>query len=126
MSNPRQRSLFTMGRLGQAYVACRKEGVAYGKCMAIASNLVVEKGCCDKEFQVLKQCATLQVMSDYSIFYRSHLIGMFYVFVLNIHQLAQENAEEKIETSLHRKQHCIVRILPCDCCQYSTFKIANE
>ena len=65
MSKPRQRTLFTMGRLGEAYVKCRREGVAYGKCISIAANLVVEKGCCEKEFQILKQCVTLQVCLTY-------------------------------------------------------------
>jgi len=61
MSAPRQRTLFTVGRLGEAYMKCRHEGLAYGRCMSIAANLVVEKGCCDKEFQILKQCVTLQL-----------------------------------------------------------------
>ena len=61
MSSGKQRTLFTMGRLGDAYVKCRREGLAYGKCMAISHNLAVTKGCCDKEFQHLKHCVALQV-----------------------------------------------------------------
>ena len=61
MSNPRRRTLFSIGRLGEAYVKCRKEGVEYGRCVSVAVNLNLEKDTCAKQFGVLKNCVSLQV-----------------------------------------------------------------
>ena len=59
--DPKRRTLFTVGKLGEAYVKCRAEGAEYGRCISIAVNLNLEKDSCKRQFQVLKSCVSLQV-----------------------------------------------------------------